>query len=134
VEDRCRYDATFRVACGREIPDHTTFSRFRRHLFAQAGLADDLFYQVLHVCACAGLGRPGVVAGDGVKIAANASKEASRTGVGLRKLAGQVMADARKAAGDDDADMAVLPGTGLLPGADTVPGRPAPRTAGLRPR
>jgi transposase len=128
VEDRCRYDATFRVACGREIPDHTTFSRFRKHLFAQAGLAEDLFCQVLHVCACAGLGRLGVVAGDGVKIAANASKEASRTGAGLRKLAGQVMADARKAAGDDEADMAVLPGTDLLPGADTVPGRPDPRS------
>ena len=56
VEDRCRYDATFRVACGREIPDHTTFSRFRRHLFAQDGLAEDLFYQVLRVCASAGSG------------------------------------------------------------------------------
>jgi hypothetical protein len=128
VEDRCRYDATFRVACGREIPDHTTFSRFRKHLFAQAGLAEDLFYQVLHVCAQAGLGRLGVVAGDGVKIAANASKEASRTGAGLRRLAGQVMADARKAAGDDEADKAVLPGTDLLLGADTVPGRPDPRS------
>jgi hypothetical protein len=120
VEDRCRYDATFRVACGRLVPDHTTFSRFRRHLFAQAGLAEDLFYQVLHVCAQAGLGRLGVVAGDGVKIAANASKEASRTEAGLRKLAGQVMADARKAAGDDEADKAVLPGTDLLLGAETL--------------
>ena len=127
VEDRCRYDATFRVACGREIPDHTTFSRFRRHLFAQAGLAEDLFYQVLHVCACAGLGRLSVVAGDGVKIAANASKEASRTEAGLRRLAAQVMADARTAAGDDEADKAVLPGTDLLLGADTAPG-PDPRS------
>src|SRR5712691_5803872 len=97
VEDRCRYDATFRVACGREVPGHTTFSRFRQHLFAQAGLAQDLFCQVLYVCAAAGLGRLGVVAGDGVKIAANASKEASRTEAGLRKLAAQVIADARKA-------------------------------------
>src|ERR1700758_841345 len=122
VEDRCRYDATFRVACGRLVPDHTTFSRFRRHLFAQAGLAEDLFYQVLYVCACAGLGRLGVVAGDGVQIAANASKEASRTEAGLRKLAGQVMADARTAAGDDEADKAVLPGTDLLLGAEVAPG------------
>jgi hypothetical protein len=126
VEDRCRYDATFRVACGRLIPDHTTFSRFRQHLFAQEGLAEDLFYRVLHVCACAGLGRLGVVAGDGVKIAANASKEASRTEAGLRKLAGQVMADARAAA-SDEADQAVLPGTDLLLGADTAPG-PDPRS------
>ena len=63
VEDRCRYDATFRVACGRLVPDHTTFSRFRKHLLAQDGLAEELFYRVLHVCAAAGLGRLTVVAG-----------------------------------------------------------------------
>ncbi|MGH3283751.1 MAG: transposase, partial [Streptosporangiaceae bacterium] len=133
VEDRCRYDATFRVACGRAIPDHTTFSRFRKHLFAQAGLAEELFYRVLRVCACAGLGRLGVVAGDGVKIAANASKEASRTEAGLRKLAGQVMADARTAAADEDAERGVLPGTDLLLGADTAPG-PDPRSRAGRVR
>ena len=127
VEDRCRYDATFRVACGRAIPDHTTFSRFRRHLFAQAGLAEDLFYQVLYVCACAGLGRLSVVAGDGVKIAADASKEASRTEAGLRKLAAQVVGEARTAAVEEDAEQDVLPGTDLLLGADTVPG-PDPRS------
>lgn len=126
VEDRCRYDATFRVACGREVPDHTTFSRFRRHLFTQDGLAEDLFYRVLHVCAIAGLGRLSVVAGDGVKIAASASKEASRTEAGLRKLAAQVMAGARAAAGDEEAGKAVLPGTDLLLGAE--PGRPDPRS------
>src|ERR1700721_1679193 len=97
VEDRCRYDATFRVACGRAVPDHTTFSRFRRHLLAQDGLAEDLFYRVLHVCACAGLGRLTVVAGDGVKIAANASAQASRTEAGLRRLAARVVGDARGA-------------------------------------
>jgi transposase len=127
VEDRCRYDATFRVACGRLIPDHTTFSRFRRHLFAQAGLAEDLFFRVLYACAAAGLGRLSVVAGDGVKIAANASKEASRTEAGLRKLAGQVMAGARKAAADEDAERDVAPGTDLLLGADVAPG-PDPRS------
>ncbi|MGH3211294.1 MAG: transposase [Trebonia sp.] len=127
VEDRCRYDATFRVACGREVPDHTTFSRFRKHLFTRPGLAEDLFYRVLHVCACAGLGRLSVVAGDGVKIAASASKEASRTEAGLRKLAGQVMAGARKAADAEDAQCDVLPGTDLLLGADTAPG-PDPRS------
>jgi transposase len=127
VEDRCRYDATFRVACGRAIPDHTTFSRFRQHLFGQPGLAEDLFYQVLYVCACAGLGRLSVVAGDGVKIAANASKEASRTEDGLRKLAARVMAGARAAAADEDAGQGVLPGADLLLERDTVPG-PDPRS------
>ena len=109
-------------------PGHTTFSRFRKHLFARDGLAEDLFYQVLQVCACAGLGRLGVVAGDGVKITASASKEASRTEAGLRKLAAQVMADARTAAADDEAEKPVLPGTDLLLGGDTVPARPDPRS------
>jgi transposase len=131
VEDRCRYDATFRVACGRLIPDHTTFSRFRKHLFAQGGLAEDLFCRVLRVCACAGLGRLGVVAGDGVKIAASASKEANRSGAGLRKLAAQVMADARTAAADEETDKLVLPGTDLLLGAEVVPG-PDPRSRARR--
>jgi transposase len=133
VEDRCRYDATFRVACGRAVPDHTTFSRFRKYLFAEEGLAEELFCQVLHVCACAGLGRLSVVAGDGVKIAANASKEASRTEAGLRKLAAQVVAGARKAAADEDAERDVLPGTDLLLGADTAPG-PDPRSRAGRVR
>jgi transposase len=127
VEDRCRYDATFRVACGRAVPDHTTFSRFRRHLFAQDGLAEDLFYRVLRVCAGAGLGRLSVVAGDGDGIGANASKEASRTEAGLRRLAAQVMTGAREAAAADEADRAVLPGTGLLLGADVAAG-PDPRS------
>ncbi len=128
VEDRCRYDATFRVACGRGIPDHVTFSRFRRHLFAQDGLAEDLFCGVLYACAAAGLGRLTVAAGDGVKIAANASKEASRAEAGLRKLAAQVIADARKAATDDEAEKPVLPGTDLLLGGEMVPPRPDPRS------
>jgi transposase len=127
VEDRCRYDATFRVACGRAVPDHTTFSRFRQHLFAQDGLAEDLFYRVLQVCAAAGLGRLSVVAADGVKIAANASTEASRTEAGLRKLAAQVMDGARQAAAAEEGDKAVLPGTDLLLGADTAAG-PDPRS------
>jgi transposase len=121
VEDRCRYDATFRVACGREVPDHTTFSRFRKRLFAQDGLAEELFFRVLYTCARAGLGRLTVVAGDGVKIAANASKEANRTEAGLRKLAGKVMADARKAAAADEAQQPPLPGSDLLLDADVMP-------------
>ena len=128
VEDRCRYDATFRVACGRLIPDHTTFSRFRKYLLAQDGLAEELFYRVLHVCACAGLGRLSVVAGDGVKIAANASKEANRTEAGLRKLAAQVIAKARTAESDEEAGGQALPGTDLLLDQDTVPPRPDPRS------
>jgi len=77
----------------------------------------DVFYAVLRVCAAAGLGRLSVVAGDGVKIGANASKEANRTEAGLRKLAAAIMAGAAAA---DEPDAA---GTAEdLLGADALPG------------
>jgi transposase len=97
IEARCRVDATFRLACAGLVPDHTTISRFRRRACGEGGPMEDVFYAVLRVCAAAGLGRLSVVAGDGVKIGANASKEANRTEAGLRKLAAMIVAGAGRA-------------------------------------
>lgn len=99
IEARCRVDATFRLACAGLVPDHATIARFRRRLCQDEGLAEELFYAVLRVCAAAGLGRLSVVAADGVKIGANASKEANRTEAGLRKLAARIVAEAAGADG-----------------------------------
>jgi transposase len=134
VEDRCRYDVTFRVACGRHVPDHVTISRFRRRAFGQDGLMEDLFYQVLFTCAAAGLGRLTVVACDGVKVAANASKEANRTEAGLEKLAGQVIAGARAAGGAEDCGGAVPAGADLLDGPALPAGWRDPRSRAGRVR
>ena len=65
---------------------------------------EDVFYAVLRVCAAAGLGRLSVVAADGVKIGANASKEANRTEAGLRKLAATIVAEAGRADAPDAAE------------------------------
>jgi hypothetical protein len=62
-----------------------------------------LFGQVLAIAAAAGLGRLGLVAVDGTKIAADASAEANRTGQRLRELAGQVLAEAEAADAAEDA-------------------------------
>jgi transposase len=97
IEARCRVDATFRLVCGGLVPDHVTIARFRRRACSADGLMEDVFYAVLRVCAAAGLGRLSVVAVDGVKIGANASKEANRTEAGLRKLAAVIMAGAAAA-------------------------------------
>ena len=134
VEDRCRYDVTFRVACGVHVPDHVTISRFRKRAFAQDDLMEDLFYQVLSICAAAGLGRLSVVAGDGVKIAANASKEANRTEAGLEKLAGQVIAAARAAAQAEEAGQDGQAGTDLLDGPALPAGWRDPRSRAGRVR
>ena len=124
IEDRCRYDVTFRVACGKHVPDHVTISRFRKLACSQDGLMEELFYAVLRVCAAAGLGRLTVVAGDGVKIGANASKEANRTEAALRKLAAAIVAEA--AAGDEPG--AAGAGQDLSGGESLGPGWADPRS------
>ena len=94
IERACAEDVAFRVICAQDAPDHATIARFRREHFADPAAVGDLFGQVLAVAAAAGLGRLGLIAVDGTKIAAAASKDASRTEAGLRALARQVLAEA----------------------------------------
>ena len=71
IERKTHEDVAFRVISGGEHPDHTRISEFRRvHLQALA----ELFVQVLKLCQKAGLVKLGVVALDGTKVKANASK------------------------------------------------------------
>ncbi len=71
IERRCVVDVAFRWLSANEAPDYRSISRFRRrHL----GALEDLFVQVLALCAKAGLVRLGRVALDGTKLDANASK------------------------------------------------------------
>lgn len=75
IERLCETDVAFRVICANRVPDHTTIARFRQE---HARTAKKLFADVLELCARAGLAQVGVVALDGTKIAANASKAANR--------------------------------------------------------
>jgi transposase len=100
IEDRTRVDAAFRIASGNQFPDHSTLCRFRQRTGGEDGPLEDLFTQVLYVCAVAGLGRLRVIAVDGSKIWADASKEANRTLAGLRKLSRRVLAEAAAADGE----------------------------------
>lgn len=126
IEGRCRLDASFRLACAGLVPDNSTIARFRRRVAGQPGLMAELLYGVLAVCAAAGLGRLTVVAGDGVKITANASREANRGEAGLRKLqaaeqqrlrelAGQIAGQAEQAELDGERDGTAGPGDGTGP-------------------
>jgi transposase len=134
IEDRCRYDVTFRVACGKHVPDHVTISRFRKRAFGQEGLAEELFYRVLFVCAAAGLGRLTVVACDGVKIAANASKEANRTEAGLERLAAKILTDAEAAEAAEQAGQVPPAGADLLGGQELPAGWRDPKSRAGRVR
>jgi transposase len=89
IEQLCHTDVAFRVICGGNLPDHTTVARFRSGF---AGPVAVFFAEVLGLCARLGMGKLGVVALDGTKIAANASMSANRAEDRLRKLAEETVA------------------------------------------
>src|ERR687893_2830076 len=71
VERACVEDVAFRVIAAQQRPDHATIARFvASHQDAIAGL----FGEVLTLCARNGLAKVGVIAIDGTKVAANASR------------------------------------------------------------
>lgn len=102
VQRRCVEDVAFRFVAANFLPDHATIARFRvKHAAALAGL----FAQVLALCDRAGLIKAGLLAVDGTKMGANASKDANRTAEQLAK-------DLLAAAGETDAAEDVLFGDG----------------------
>jgi transposase len=88
IERECREDVAYRVICANRVPDHSTIAEFRvRHEAALAAV----FTSVLSLCRRAGLVRVGVVAIDGTKIAANASRTANR---GYEQIAREMLSEA----------------------------------------
>jgi transposase len=71
IERACVEDVAFRVIAAQQRPDHATIARFvATHEDALA----DLFSEVLTLCARNGLAKVGVIAVDGTKVQANASR------------------------------------------------------------
>ena len=101
IERRCREDITYRVLSANQQPDYATICRFRqRHEQALAGL----FVEALRLCAEAGLARVGVVALDGTKLRANASRERNRTQAKLEADVERMLAEAEQADAEEQAD------------------------------
>ena len=121
IERRCVEDVAFRVVAANLSPDHATIARFRaNHEEALAGL----FGQVLVLCARAGVLRPGLVAIDGTKLAADASRDANRT---AEQLAKDILAEAAATDAAEDEAAAAEPEA-------TLPAELASRGSGRRER
>jgi transposase len=87
IERACVEDVAYRVIAANHKPDHSTIAEFRkRHEDAIAGL----FTEVLALCAEAGLAKVGVIAVDGTKVQANASRFAN---LDYEQLARQLLAE-----------------------------------------
>jgi transposase len=112
MEQLCGTDVAFKVICAGNAPDHATIARFRSAFGDAAG---EFFARVLGLCARLGMGKLGVVALDGMKIAASASKAANRTGQTLAEMAAAAVA----AHGETDAAEDALFGAGRR--GDEVP-------------
>jgi transposase len=104
IERLLATDAGFRVVAANERPDHVTICRFLvRHRDALAGLFD----QVVGLAAEAGLVDPTLVAVDGTKMAANASKARNDTIGDLRRRYAEwsdTVADNDRAEAEAEAD------------------------------
>lgn len=107
IQRHCVQDVAFRVVAANHTPDHATIARFRvTHQAALAGL----FAQVLGLCERAGMIRPGLVAIDGTKMAANASRDANRT---AEQLAREILEEAAEVDAAEDAEHGEASGSEL---------------------
>ena len=110
IERRCREDVAFRVIAANAVPDHATIARFRqRHEQALAGV----FTEVLRLCAEAGLLSVGLLALDGTKLKANASKDANRSYSEVSREVERMLAEAAEADAAEDARLGAARGDEL---------------------
>ena len=89
IERACEDGVAFRVIAANRAPDHATIARFvERHQDALA----ELFGAVLELCAEAGLVGVGVVAVDGTKVHASASRDQT---MGYEQIAREILEEAQ---------------------------------------
>lgn len=117
IERACEEDVAFRVIAMLERPDHATIARFvARHEAALAGL----FGQVLELCAQAGLVSTGVVAIDGTKLHANASRDQT---VDYERIAAEILEEVKQTDAAEDELYGQARGDELPPQMATREGR-----------
>lgn len=107
IERRCIEDIAFRVITGNQLPDHATIARFRATHEAAFAV---VFGHVLALCQRTGLVQAGVVAIDGTRLGANASKDANRT---AEQLAAEILAEAADTDAREDAELGTRRGDEL---------------------
>ncbi|MDQ6806931.1 MAG: transposase [Actinomycetota bacterium] len=117
IERACVEDIAYRVIAVNEAPDHTTIARFRQRHEAAIG---ELFGEVLSLCAEAGLAKVGLVAIDGTKIQANASRHSNRD---YEQIAAEILAEADAVDREEDGRYGEARGDELPPELSTAQGR-----------
>src|SRR5829696_8120603 len=117
IERACEEDVAFRVLAAQQRPDHATLARFvERHQEAIGGL----FGEVLTLCARSGLAKVGVIAVDGTKVNANASRNEN---LDYEQLAREILEEAKAVDAAEDELYGQARGDELPPEFATAQGR-----------
>ena len=117
IERACEEDVAFRVLAAQQRPDHATIARFvERHQEAIAGL----FGEVLTLCARSGLVKVGMIAIDGTKVQANASRNEN---LDYEQLAREIVEEAQAVDAAEDELYGEARGDELPPEFATAQGR-----------
>jgi transposase len=117
IERACEEDVAFRVLAAQRRPDHATIARFvERHRDAIAGL----FGEVLTLCARSGLAKVGVIAVDGTKVHANASRNEN---LDYEQIAREILEEAQAVDAAEDELYGDARGDELPPEFATAQGR-----------
>jgi transposase len=117
IERACEEDVAFRVLAAQRRPDHATIARFvERHQDAIAGL----FGEVLTLCARSGLAKVGVIAVDGTKVHANASRNEN---LDYEQIAREILEEAQAVDAAEDELYGDARGDELPPEFATAQGR-----------
>jgi transposase len=107
IERALHEDVAYRVIAANATPDHATIARFRqRHEQALA----KLFGEVLALCAKAGIAQPTVLCVDSTKLAANASRDATRS---YEQLAREILEEADAVDAEEDEQLGARRGDEL---------------------
>ena len=109
IEVACRSDLAFRAICVELVPSSVAVARFR---VDHEAAIEQVFVDVLRLCARAGLATLGTIAIDGTKIGSDAALDANRSESTIRGEVARILAEARAA---DDADTVQPTLTGELP-------------------
>jgi transposase len=99
IERLCKSDVAYRVLSADQKPDHSTIARFRVDF---QEFAKKLFVDVLALAKEAGADSVGVIAIDGTKMAANASRKRNRDRKELEAIADQIFAEAEAIDAQED--------------------------------
>jgi Transposase domain (DUF772) len=96
IEKACWEDVAYKVVTAMLVPDHSTIADFRRRHEAEIAR---LFDEVLGLCWEAGLVQVGVIAVDGTRMRANASRDRNR---GYESIVTEILQEAERIDREED--------------------------------